>query len=166
MRSLGKYHYFAGVEDLHSQQASGEKSVPVNLEAIRKRVSIPATLMIIMAASCIALALTGLVFNFLGLHPGFVNKLPALLQKQLTAGGFSGIFWNGLSLIGNSIILIGAMKMRKCQSYWAALAASILCILCNTGYVCIGLIVGIWSILALIDKPEVKVAFNTAVQKK
>ena len=161
--SLDKCYYFSKVEDLHPQQASREERDPVSLEAIRKRVRIPATLMVIMAASCITLALTGLAISFLSSYPGFVNKLPVLLQKQLTTGG---IFWNGLSLIGNSIILIGGMKMRKCQSYGIALTASVLCILCDSGYVCIGLIIGIWSILALVDKPEVKIAFDTAAQKK
>ena len=154
------FNQHSGLED--SRQNVSKKPGPADLEAIRSRVRTPATFMIALAISCIALTLTGLALILLGNTPDFIDKLPPIIKHQIISRGILG---NAILMAGNIVILIGALKMRRCQSFWMALTASTLCIFFDSGYFCTGLIIGIWAIVSLIDKPEVKTAFNTTSQK-
>lgn len=120
----------------------------------------PSIFMMVLAIICIPLTLLGLAMNlFAGSLGSILKDLPPELADQLIRDGAIGIAQNGLSLVANIVILIGAIKMRKCQSYGLAMTASILCILCDWGCCCLGLGAGIWSLVVL-SKPEVKAAFQ------
>lgn len=120
----------------------------------------PGIFMMVLAIICIPLTLLGLAMNlFAGSLGSILKDLPPELADQLIRDGAIGIAQNGLSLVANIVILIGAIKMRKCQSYGLAMTASILCILCDWGCCCLGLGAGIWSLVVL-SKPEVKAAFQ------
>ena len=120
----------------------------------------PGIFMMVLAIICIPLTLLGLAMNlFAGSLGSILKDLPPELADQLIRDGAIGIAQNGLSLVANIVILIGAIKMRKCQSYGLAITASILCILCDWGCCCLGLGAGIWSLVVL-SKPEVKAAFQ------
>ena len=122
----------------------------------------PGIFMMVLAIICIPLTLLGLAMNlFAGSLGSILKDLPPELADQLIRDGAIGIAQNGLSLVANIVILIGAIKMRKCQSYGLAMTASILCILCDWGCCCLGLGAGIWSLVVL-SKPEVKAAFQQA----
>ena len=122
----------------------------------------PGIFMMVLAIICIPLTLLGLAMNlFAGSLGSILKDLPPELADQLIRDGAIGIAQNGLSLVANIVILIGAIKMRKCQSYGLAMTASILCILCDWGCCCLGLGAGIWSLVVL-SKPEVKAAFQSA----
>ena len=132
----------------------------VNPAAVQSMVNGPAIFMIVLAAISIPFGLLGLALNLFASSVGSIFKdIPPEIAEQLFRDGAVGLAQNAVSLIANIIILIGAIKMRKCQSYGLAMTASILCILCDWGCCCLGLGAGIWSIVVL-SKPEVKAAFH------
>lgn len=68
----------------------------------------------------------------------------------------------GSNLIGFAIyiaILLGALKMKKLNSYGFAMTSAILAMLPCSCACCIGLPIGIWALVVL-GKPEVKSAFH------
>ena len=74
--------------------------------------------------------------------------------------GTVGLISNIVALGVSVLILIGALKMKKLESYGLAMTASILAMLPFVSPCCIlGLPFGIWAIVAL-GKPEVKSAFE------
>ena len=127
------------------------------------RVNGPAISMMIMSLICIPLALFGMTIVA---FPESINTIlpdmPATMaeqMEQLVSTGAVGIAQYALSLIANITILIGAIRMRKCRSYGLALTASVLCLLCNWSFFCLGPGIGIWALIVLC-KPEVKEAFH------
>jgi hypothetical protein len=58
-------------------------------------------------------------------------------------------------------VFFGGLKMKSLENYKLAMAASIISIIPCFGCYCIGIPVGIWSIITL-NKPEVKSAFRSA----
>ena len=140
----------------------GIPQAPVAAGNAQAMVNGPGIFMMVLAIICIPLTLLGLAMNlFAGSLGSILKDLPPELADQLIRDGAIGIAQNGLSLVANIVILIGAIKMRKCQSYGLAMTASILCILCDWGCCCLGLGAGIWSLVVL-SKPEVKAAFQSA----
>ena len=120
----------------------------------------PAIFMMVLAIICIPLTLLGLALNLFASSMGSIfADIPPEIASRLVQDGAIGIAQNAISLIANIVILIGALKMKKCQSYGLAMTASILCILCDWGCCCLGVGAGIWSIVVLC-KPEVKAAFH------
>jgi hypothetical protein len=73
------------------------------------------------------------------------------------------ILFLGLKVIGLALIAWGAWRMRHLRSYGLAMTASILAMIpCFSDCCClIGLPVGIWSLIVLLDK-DVKAAFAGA----
>lgn len=67
-----------------------------------------------------------------------------------------GIF----ALICSILTIVAGVKMRGLSSYGLAMAGSILAMIpCTNGCCCIGLPIGIWSIVVLMD-PQVKASFR------
>ena len=72
-----------------------------------------------------------------------------------------GACFSCFALIIGGVILFGALKMKNLQSYNLALAASVLAAIpCLSPCCLIGLPVGIWSIVTLMDE-DVKAAFQS-----
>lgn len=128
-----------------------------NPAAAQAMVNGPAIFMMVLAIIMILLQLLGAVLNLTG--GAIAADLPPEIRDKILAQGAFGLVQNVVVIIINIIILIGSIKMKKCQSYGLAMAASILCILCDWGCCCLGLGAGIWSIVVLC-KPEVKAAFH------
>jgi len=128
-----------------------------NPGAAQAMVKGPAIFMMVLAITMILLQLIGVVLNLAG--GAIAADLPPEIRDKILAQGALGLVQNVVIIIINIIILIGSIKMKKCQSYGLAMAASILCILCDWGCCCLGLGAGIWSIVVLC-KPEVKAAFH------
>ena len=135
------------------------RAVEGNPTAALSMVKGPATFMMVLAILWLIGAPLGVLSQFIkgarvldaGLNAGTENAVMGLLGGQIIQ--YIIIF------TVNIFILIGAIKMKKCQSYGLAMAASILCILCDWLCICLGLGAGIWSIVVLC-KPEVKAAFR------
>ena len=140
----------------------GIPQAPVAAGNAQAMVNGPGIFMMVVAIIYILLNLLVLAMNLFGDSLGSIFKdLPPELADDLFLNRVIGIAQNGLYLVANIVILIGAIKMRKCQSYGLAMTASILCILCDWGCCCLGLGAGIWSLIVL-SKPEVQVAFQRA----
>jgi hypothetical protein len=83
------------------------------------------------------------------------------MQKLIgTLGGSLGIVQNIIGGIVGVIVLLGAAKMQKLQSYQFALTASIVAMVPCISPCCVfGLPFGIWALVVL-NKPEVKSQFG------
>ena len=136
----------------------GYQQAAPNPHAAQQMVSGPATFMMVLSIISIPFVLIGLVFSVLGGSAGFLDNLPPDLREQMMVQGGAGVIQYSLSLIANIIILIGAIRMKRLQSYGLAMAASILSILFQCGCCCAGLGAGIWA-LVILSKPEVKAMF-------
>ena len=131
--------------------------IAVNPGAVQAMVNGPAIFMMVLAIIMILLQLLGAVLNLAG--SAIAADLPPEIRDKIIAQGAFGLVQNVVIIIINIIILIGSIKMKKCQSYGLAMAASILCILCDWGCCCLGIGAGIWAIVVL-SKPEVKAVFR------
>jgi hypothetical protein len=65
-----------------------------------------------------------------------------------------------MGLVISTVILIGAMKMKKCESHgWAVAAAILAAFPCVSPCCLVGMPLGIWALIVLF-KPEVKALFR------
>ncbi len=138
-----------------SARMSGNASLDKQ-KALQSRVKKPAIFMIVLSIFSIMTLLIALVASIAG-------DIPPEMEKILNKYGINNetlIIAILLTTLFNTIILVGAINMRKGRYYGLAIVASILCILCNSGpYYGLGLVAGIWSIVVL-NKPEVKAGFR------
>lgn len=141
----------------------GIPQAPVAAGNAQAMVNGPGIFMMVLAIITILFSLIGILAQgamssfFLSIIP---PDVPEEVKAKLIAQTAGGIFQNAVIIVINIVILIGAIKMRKCQSYGLAMTASILCLLCDCCGCCgLGLGAGIWSLIVL-SKPEVKAAFQ------
>ncbi len=106
--------------------------------------------------------LTGVFHNWFSAHnPAAQPGLDPEMQKTIQMlQGPSAVIGGALGLIVAMLIIFGAVKMKKYQSYGWAMTACILAMLpCNCPCCFVGLGVGIWGLVILL-RPEVKAAFH------
>ncbi len=120
-------------------------------KALQSRVKKPAIFMIVLSAFSIMTLLIALAASIAG-------NIPPEMEKTLIEYGIN-IETLIIVVLFNTIILVGAINMRKGRYYGLAMVASVLCILCNSSLYGLGLVAGIWSIVVL-NKPEVKAGFR------
>jgi len=78
---------------------------------------------------------------------------------NMLSGGL-GIVSAVIGIVTGGIILFGALKMKKLESYGFAVASSVIAMIpCVSPCCLIGLPIGIWALIVL-NKPEVKSAFH------
>jgi hypothetical protein len=122
-------------------------------------VSGPAIFLMVVGGIGIAVQLLSMALNLLGAGLGAAagrQGIAAMMQGGL------GIVFNIIGMIVGVVILLGAMKMKKLQSYGFAMAASIVAMVpCVSPCCLLGLPAGIWAIVIL-TKPEVKAAFQNS----
>jgi hypothetical protein len=112
----------------------------------------------------LVLVAAGLVMNILtlnGFHIGPQQIYDPQMQKLIsTLGGGLGIVQNIIGGVVGVVVLLGAAKMQKLQSYQFALTASIVAMVpCISPCCLFGLPFGIWALVVL-NKPEVKSQFS------
>jgi len=74
--------------------------------------------------------------------------------------GTGAIIGSILGILSSILVLFGALKMKKLESYGLAMTVSIIAMIpCVSPCCLIGLPIGIWS-LVILSKPEVKSAFH------
>lgn len=119
--------------------------------------------MIVVSSIAVTLGAIGLVFDIGLIAGGFVSRLqelnesPISKQTQLTVR----IVWGIALLIASSLVLYGAIQMRKLRSYGTARMAAVVCMIPLLGPCCIvGIPFGIRAFLVL-GKPEVQAAFDS-----
>ena len=133
-----------------SARMSGNASLDKQ-KALQSRVKKPAIFMIVLSAFSIMTLLIALAASIAG-------NIPPEMEKTLIEYGIN-IETLIIVVLFNTIILVGAINMRKGRYYGLAMVASVLCILCNSSLYGLGLVAGIWSIVVL-NKPEVKAGFR------
>jgi predicted Zn finger-like uncharacterized protein len=126
--------------------------------AAASAVAAPAISLIALACLDYVLIIVGLVMGLAGVQP-----FPTQGGQGPAAAGGTNIVGQILSTIVGlccaTIILLGAMKMKKLEGFGYAMASSILAMLPCGNCCCFGLPLGIWAIVVL-NKPEVKDAFS------
>jgi len=117
----------------------------------------PAIFLMVVGGLGILVQGVSILFNLLGMGMGAANGrggMPAMAQ-----GGI-GIAFAGIGIIVGVVILLGAFKMMKLQSYNFAMTAAIIAMIpCISPCCLLGLPAGIWALVILM-KPEVKAAFD------
>jgi hypothetical protein len=74
--------------------------------------------------------------------------------------GVAGAVFAGFAMLIAIVIFMGALKMKKLQSYGFAMTVSVIAMLpCVSPCCIVGLPIGIWALVVL-NKAEVKAAFN------
>ena len=133
-----------------SGRISGNAPSDKQMDA-RSRVKKPATFMIVLSAFSIMTLLIVLAASIAG-------NIPPEMEKTLIEYGINNETLI-IVVLFNTIILVGAINMRRGRYYGLAMVASVLCILCNSSLYGLGLIAGVWSLVVL-NKPEVKMEFR------
>jgi hypothetical protein len=126
-----------------------------------QRVSAPATALIVVA--WLDIILHGFIF-LVGLFILIVASAGAGIQGEERASAMAGsLFYVFAGVFGAAIgilVLIGARKMKKLESYGFAMTAAILSVIpCFSPCGLIGLAFGIWALVVLSDS-SVKMAFR------
>ena len=100
--------------------------------------------------------LVGRIFNISNdTIPVFGNNEQAVL-----VGAYIGIVVDVLAMIGQIVVIVGAVSMLKGQSYASAMAASVISVIpCLSACCVLGIPFGIWALVVLND-PGVKTAFR------
>ncbi|OJH37781.1 hypothetical protein [Cystobacter ferrugineus] len=137
---------------------------PGSRAAALEQVNVPAILLMVTAGLGVLVSLIGLAQAVMGLNrvpPELLDdpniaQYRSLIQAVQGFGGFSNV----IVLLLSGLTFYGALKMKNLENFGLAMAASIIAILpCFGPCCCLGIPVGIWS-LVVINKPEVKAAFR------
>lgn len=83
-------------------------------------------------------------------------------QPDAALNAFSGVFGIAQGLVGvllGVLIIVGAQKMKRLESYGLAMTSAIISVVPCHGCCLWGLPIGIWALVVL-GKPEVKAAFK------
>lgn len=127
-----------------------------------QKVNAPAIALMVMAGIGILGQLISLVLRMLGTGMSMMS-VPGGSDgsEQLAAmmSGTLGVVAGILGILVGGFIIFAAMKMRALQSWPMALAASVVAMVpCLSPCCCIGLPIGIWSLVVLLDN-NVKASF-------
>jgi hypothetical protein len=119
----------------------------------------PAIGLIITAIIGILYQLVSVVLNLLGTGFGAVSAA----SDGGVGGLFSGVIglvFNVIWLLMGGLVIFGAIKMKKLEGYGLAMAASVIAAIPCTSPCCfLGLPLGIWAIVVLMNQ-DVKNAFR------
>ena len=168
-RPLGGFPEFvaalaAAAAGVAPAQAASQHAGDGNRDEARRKVKGPAIALMVTAVVGLVLVALGLVINILtlcGIQMPMQQLNDPQFQKMInTLGGSLGIVQSIIGAIVGIIVLLGAAKMQKLQSYQFALTASIVAMLPCISPCCIfGLPAGIWAVVVL-SRPEVKSQFG------
>ncbi len=134
-----------------------------NTTVAQSKVSGPAVGLMVTAGLGIAAQLAGLLMNLLGAGMGAAaagNDQQGPAAAQLMMQGALGVVFSIIGIAVGAVILVGALKMKKLESYGFAMAASVIAMVpCISPCCLVGLPVGIWALVVLNDA-QVKAAFR------
>ncbi len=127
--------------------------------AATDQVNGPAIGLIITAVLGFLVQLAALLINVLGVSFGAMQSRRGDAWMNMFSGTI-GIASSIITMLIAGLILFGALKMKKLESYGWAMTASILALApCISPCCLVGLPIGIWALVVL-AKPEVKSAFH------
>ena len=147
--------------------SSGFTGVIADPQRAASQLKVPAILILVLAGIGAVLSVAGLFIKgaileaVLNAGIPFDPNIRTQLEQSRAAGiGVSEIFQAVLGLGINVLVIVGALKMLRLQSWGLAMTAAILIMLPCSGCCCLlGLPVGIWALVTL-NKPEIKGAFR------
>lgn len=122
----------------------------------------PAIGLIVTAILGFLASIVGTLWNLLAVGVGFHQPgMNAEMERLVSMfSGTMGVISGIIGFLVAGLILFGALKMKKCESYgWAMTASIIAMIPCISPCCLVGLPIGIWALVVL-SKPEVKSAFH------
>jgi hypothetical protein len=126
------------------------------------KVKLPAIFLIVVAALNTIWQLISIILNVIGTGMSFMGSASSDMPPEVAAmmSGGIGIVVSIIAILLGVVILLGAFKMMKLQSWPFALIATIIAMIpCIWPCCCIGPpIIGIWSLIVLLNK-DVKAAF-------
>jgi len=124
-------------------------------------VGAPAIGLIVTAVIGILYQLVSVVLNLLGTGIGAVSAASGESAGMGSLfSGVVGLVFNIIWLLMGGLVIFGAIKMKKLESYTLAMAASVIAALPCTSPCCfLGLPLGIWAIVVLMNQ-DVKSAFK------
>jgi GYF domain 2 len=135
-------------------------AAPVTGTGAASLVNGPAIGLMVAAVLGMVLQAISLIAHFAGLsmmHGQQMANQPAWVAML---SGTVGVAISLLDILLGVLILVGALKMKKLESYGLAMTASIVAMIpCLSPCCFIGLPIGIWALVVL-AKPEVKSAFH------
>lgn len=131
----------------------------------REKVKIPAFALMGVAALGILWQLFWMVVNILGagasLMGGMASDMPAEMGGEMASmmSGGIGILFGVIAIACGVVVLLAAMKMKNLQSWvFSMIGAIVAAVPCLSPCCCLGLPVGIWALIVLLNK-DVKAAF-------
>jgi len=129
-------------------------------EEATQRLKGPAIGLMVTGGLGVALSLVSFALHLLGgqqVPPGLPPEFARVFELL---NGPIGMFSDVLGLVVSGLLVFGALKMTKLQSYGLAFAVSIMGMLpCLSPCCLLGLPFGIWALVVL-SKPEVKSQFT------
>ncbi len=123
-----------------------------------KKVAIPATLMLILSGLAILVSIANIVLNLLGVGMGAMSGDTDLAMNQAFSGA-AGVVSAVIAVIVNAVVVFGALKMKKLESYTFSLVSAVLFALPCSVCCLVNMPIGIWAIVTLMNA-EVKAAFR------
>ena len=124
-----------------------------------EQVNGPAIGLIVVAALGALMQIASLVIHVVSPAALTSSSMPNQAWANMFAGTI-GVVSAIIGLLVSGVIFLGAMKMKKLESYGLAMASSIIAMIpCFSPCCLLGLPIGIWALVVL-SKPEVKSAFK------
>ena len=124
-----------------------------------EQVNGPAMGLIVVAILGALAQAAGLIMHLAGAATRAPSQMPNAALVNMFSGTV-GIISGVIGLLMSAVVLLGALKMKKLESYGFAMAASIIAMVpCVSPCCLLGLPIGIWALVVLM-KPEVKSAFH------
>jgi hypothetical protein len=126
------------------------------------KVNGPAIGLMVTAGIGILGQLISLVMHVLGTGMNMASmagdaQVPDAVANMM--GGTLGVLGSVMGILVGGLIFYGAMKMRALQSWGLSLAAAIVAMIpCLSPCCCLGLPIGIWALVVLLDN-NVKASF-------
>ncbi|MCB1307053.1 MAG: hypothetical protein KDK30_02680 [Leptospiraceae bacterium] len=129
----------------------------------QEKLKVPAIILIVLAALGILYNILSAVMSLLGggaaMYEGMIADPEMQQMMAQMSGGVLGVVFAVIYLALGVVVILGALKMMKGESYGLAMAAAIIACIPCTYNCCIGFPVGIWALVLLLND-EVKQAFN------
>lgn len=145
-----------------------DAGMPVDVEAARRQVNVPAIGLIATGVLGIVGAAVSLLSreSIANAYLKFLEQMN-LPQEQLDEFRAQMMEPSVIDYVGNAagvavaiLTLVGGLRMRALRSYGLALTGAVLALLpCCSSCCCVGIPFGIWALIVLL-RPEVKAAFS------
>jgi hypothetical protein len=135
---------------------SSSYNVGADRAAAAAKVNGPAIGLMVTAGVGMLAQLAGIIAHLAGVGMAGLSGAggsPEAERIQAMMSGGLGIVSGVIGIIVGVVVLLGAMKMKNLTSYGFAMTSAILAMIpCISPCCCLGIPIGIWAIVALVDQ--------------